>query len=165
MNLMTNLLFTFLIGIFLGYFYRSYKLKHQLLDPVETKELLEEYGFIRSNLHVSYIVEILLKILIIALIASAIYFSVYKGISEALKIMSQGYMQILIFFLAGFIAGYVYRSYKLKFQLMTPETLEKLYMSYGFIKKPEAYHFIDSVIKLIIIILIILVIYFSVYGA
>ncbi|MEM0372768.1 MAG: hypothetical protein QXO69_02960, partial [archaeon] len=67
-------------------------------------------------------------------------------------------------FLAGFFAGYSYRSYKLRRQLMSKKEYEELLSGYGLLKKPFAMNwFFEITLKAIIVAYVAAMVYFSVF--
>ena len=156
-------LWALIIGFSFGYVYRSYKIKKQLIHPKEFEKIIESYGFSGKTFSTSYLFEIFLKAAIIIAVASALFFSVYSGMSEAMEIASKDYMLAFFSFSAGFFSGYVYRSYKLKFQLLSKEQYKKMLEGYGFLKEDQPHYLIDTAVKAVLLIIIFLIIYFSVY--
>jgi hypothetical protein len=156
MGLAEQLLYVFLATFFAGYMFRTFKIREQLADPGKYERMIEELGVVPSERTVSKI-----EIIVCALIVLLILFATFDTAGVTLDDWA---VQMILTTFAGLLAGYFYRTYKLKQQLMSPEAYKGLLQSFGFIPTKRKTTKIELMVEAIIVLLIIYAIYLS-FGA
>ncbi|MEM0372915.1 MAG: hypothetical protein QXO69_03725, partial [archaeon] len=82
--------------------------------------------------------------------------------SKQAEMVSNPIIQICGLMLAGFIAGYSYKSYRIRALLISPEKMRQLAEVYAGASNPS-FSAVDKIIKITIILMIAAMIYFSVF--
>ena len=122
------------------------------MDPKKYFKLVEEFGIIptkRTITKIEIIVEALIFVFIIAAVTNV------SGVSY-----NDSIVQITLTCLFGYVAGYLYRTYKLKKQLIDPEKAEDLMRGFGLVP-PRPQTRIEKIIDAIIVIIIIISVFYE----